>query len=505
MGYSPTPISAGLASSAGIFGAARSAFALPSGRQAFTVRAMLNWIWFGMMILSVVCALLFGRMDAVTKGALDAAESAVMKVMLPQIGFMAVWMGIMRLVEKSGMILVISRVLSPVLRFLFPGIPAGHPALGAIALNLGANMLGAGNAATPAGLRAMSHMQSLNPHKHVATNDMCMLLAMSTAVITIIPASTIRLLHTAGSTQETKVILPAFFTTLCATVVAILACKLLQRRTVYTFQPADEKEQKAAEAICAQVEVKEEATEESKLAVWQIIILALFILLPLTFCGLYVFAPEKLHSIHMWFLQASPSSNPTAPSRPEAALFDPLPTSHFQRFGTFVSAITIPLFMGYFVLHAAFKKVRVFEELVDGAKDGVQVVFRVIPYVAGILVSIRMLRESGALQMIERGLSPIMTALHFPEQLLPMAIIRPLSGGAAQGVLADIAKAHGPDSSLSMMAGTINGSADTTFYIAAIYFGSVGIKRMRHAIAAGLLGDLAVMAFAVIFCRYLLS
>jgi spore maturation protein SpmA len=465
---------------------------------------MLNWIWFGMMILSVVCALIFGRLDAVTKGALDAAEASVMKVMLPQIGFLAVWMGIMRLVEKSGMILIISRALSPVLRFLFPGIPSGHPALGAIAMNLGASMLGAGNAATPAGLRAMAHMQSLNPHKHVATNEMCMLLAMSTAVITLIPASTIRLLHTAGSTRETAVVLPAFLTTLCATVVAVLACKLLQRFTVYTPQIGDEAEAKAAEALAAQSAVTEETMADSKLALWQIVLLGLFLLLPLTFCGMYVFAPQKMHQLHLWFLQISPSVDPLAPAQPEAALFDPLPLGHFHRFGTFISALTIPLFMGYFVLHAAFKKVRVFEELVDGAKDGVQVVFRVIPYVAGILVAIRMLRESGALKLIEYVLHSPMTLLHFPEKLLPMAIIRPLSGGAAQGVLADIAKDSGPDDIVTMMAGTINGSADTTFYIAAIYFGSVGIKRMRHAITAGLLADLAVMIFAVMFCNWLL-
>ncbi len=458
-----------------------------------------------MMIVSVVCALLFGRLDAVTKGALDAAESSVMKVMLPQIGFMAVWMGIMRLVEKSGMILIISRILSPVLRFLFPGIPAGHPALGAIALNLGASMLGAGNAATPAGLRAMSLMQTLNPHKHVATNEMCMLLAMSTAVITLIPASTIRLLHAAGSSKETAVVLPAFLTTLCATVVAVIACKLLQRFTVYTPQPGDEADAKAAEALCTQPTVAEEAVAESPLAWWQVAILAVFLILPLTFCGMYVFCPAKLQELHLWFLQYGQSQNPLAPARPEDALFAPLPVGHFHRFGAFVSALTIPLFMGYFVLHAAFKKVKVFEELVDGAKDGVQVVFRVIPYVAGILVAIRMLRESGALQLIETALHPIMAFLHFPDQLLPMAIIRPLSGGAAQGVLADIAKDTGPDSIVTMMAGTINGSADTTFYIAAVYFGSVGIRKMRHAITAGLIGDLAVMAGAVIICRLLLQ
>ena len=460
---------------------------------------MLNWIWFGMMIFSVLSALVLGRLDATTKGALDAARVSVMDVMLPQIGFIAVWMGIMRLVEKSGMIRVISKLLSPVLRLVFPGIPAGHPALGAIALNLGASMLGAGNAATPAGLRAMAHMQTLNPHKHVATNEMCMLLALSTAVITLIPASTIRLLDAAHSTRATAVVLPALLTTIFASVVALLACKFLQRFTVYQPQPGDEAEARAAEAMAAQVGLEEESEPEGRLALWQQIVLALFLILPLTLCILYVVSPGTLHDWHLGISRWLNSSK-----QPDEVLFAKILPSGFQRFGTFLSVLIIPLFMGYFVLHAAFRKVKVFEQLVDGAKDGVQVVFRVIPYVAGILVAIRMLRESGALEIIQRVLQPVMSFLQFPQELLPMAIIRPLSGGAAQGVLADIAKDTGPDSLTMMMAGTINGSADTTFYIAAVYFGSVGIKRMRHGIAAGLLGDLAVMVGAVIICRWLL-
>ncbi len=460
---------------------------------------MLNWIWFGMMIFSVLSALVLGRLDATTKGALDAARVSVMDVMLPQIGFIAVWMGIMRLVEKSGMIRIISKLLSPVLRLVFPGIPAGHPALGAIALNLGASMLGAGNAATPAGLRAMTHMQTLNPHKHVATNEMCMLLALSTAVITLIPASTIRLLDAAHSTRATAVVLPALLTTMFASLVALLACKFLQRLTVYQPKPGDEAEARAAEAIAAQITAEEEPELEGSLAAWQQIVLALFLIFPLTLCILYVVSPGTLHD---WHLGISNWLNST--KQPDDVLFAKILPSGFQRFGTFLSVLIILLFMGYFVLHAAFRKVKVFEQLVDGAKDGVQVVFRVIPYVAGILVAIRMLRESGALEIIQRVLEPVMSFLHFPQELLPMAIIRPLSGGAAQGVLADIAKDTGPDSLTTMMAGTINGSADTTFYIAAVYFGSVGIKRMRHGIAAGLLGDLAVMVGAVIICRWLL-
>ncbi|MBP7950807.1 MAG: nucleoside recognition protein [Verrucomicrobiales bacterium] len=463
---------------------------------------MLNWIWFGMMVFSVLAALLLGRLGATTKGALDAAEIAVMKVMLPQAGFIAVWMGIMRLVEKSGMIHLISRLLGPVLRFLFPGVPQGHPALGAIALNLGASMLGAGNAATPAGLRAMAHLQTLNPHKHVATNEMCMLLALSTAVITLIPASTITLLHSMGSKRSTEVILPAFLTTAVAAVIAMAACKLLQRYTVFQPGAGDEAAAKAAEEIASRENMEETAPVGAPLAFWKKSVLALFLLLPAAVCLLHVFHPGLLHDWQAGLLNSvKPGMAPDASTLPAAASGSFL--AGFQRFGTFLAAAAIPLFMGYFVLHAAFSKVKVFEEFVDGAKEGVNVSLRVIPYVAGLLVAIRMMQESGLLELVRKIIGPVLEWLHFPMEVLPMALIRPLSGGAARGVLADIAQRLGPDHPETMIAATINGSTETTFYVAAVYFGAVGIKRMRHAIAAGLIADVAIMFLAVAICALL--
>ncbi len=463
---------------------------------------MLNWIWFIMIVGSVLAALLLGRMSSVGAGVLADAEKSV-NILLPQVGFLSLWMGIMRLVEKSGMIHFISNALSPVLGFLFPAVPKGHAALGAIAMNLGATMLGASNAATPAGLRAMHHLQTLNPHKHVATNEMCMLLALCTAAITLIPGSTLRALHQLDSARTTDIILPAICTTILATCVGVFAAKMLQRRSVYVPGPEDAAlEAEAEKQFQSAAEKSPEVVPEVRpLEVWKKVLLGLVLLLPVLVGLGYVLVPEKLFGWHVSLANVLGTKLP-----PDAALFSGLESSTpFSRFVKYFSAITIPLFMGYCVLHAFLARVKVFEEAVEGAKDGFFVVVRVIPYVAAILVGIRMLRESGLMGLIEQVLRPLTSLIGFPESVLPMAIIRPMSGGAAQGVLMDVAAAQGPNHMDTMIAATINGSADTTFYIVAVYFGSVGIKKIRHALAAGLIADIAVMIGAVWICRALLS
>jgi spore maturation protein SpmA len=455
-----------------------------------------------MIVGSVLAALILGRIGSLSTGVLEAAEFTV-NFLLPQAGFMAFWMGIMRLVEKSGMINTISRVLSPLLRILFPAVPKGHPALGAIAMNLGATMLGASNAATPSGLRAMHHLQTLNPNKHVATNEMCMLLAMSTAAITIIPASTIRALFKVGSTRATEVILPAILTTLIATLFAILMAKLLSQRSVYTPGLDDAALQEEAEKQFAANAAKasDVIVDAKPLSLWLNLVLVLVVLLPIGVGIAYVMDPGMLKA-----LQTKASVAIGSRHLPDASLFENLAsTTGFERFVRYLSAVTIPFFIAYFVLHAAFAKVKVFEEFVEGAKDGFNVILRVLPYVVGILVAVRLLRESGLMYLLEQGLRPIMAAISFPESVLPMALIRPLSGGAAQAVLVDVAKEMGPNSMETMIAATINGSADTTFYIVAVYFGSVGIKKLRHALAAGLLADGAVMIAAVWVCKLILK
>ncbi len=198
---------------------------------------MLNYIWLGMVTVSVAVALATGTLEPVTKAVLARSQAAVMDVMLPMAGMITLWMGIMRLVETSGLIGIIARVLGPLLRLVFPEVPKGHPALGSIAMNMGANMLGAGNAATPMGLRAMEHLNQLNPNPGVASNAMVMLLALNTSGITLIPASTIALLQARGAAHPTDIIGPSILASCLATLCAVVICFMLQRLAVFRAMP----------------------------------------------------------------------------------------------------------------------------------------------------------------------------------------------------------------------------------------------------------------------------
>jgi spore maturation protein A len=198
---------------------------------------MLNYIWLAMVTVSVAVALVTGTLETVGSAMLERAKIAVMEIMLPMAGIITLWMGIMRLVEVSGLIRVIARALAPVMSFLFPEVPKGHPALGSIAMNMGANMLGAGNAATPMGLRAMEQLNQLNPNPGVASNAMVMLLALNTSAITLIPTSTIALLQARGAQNPTDVIAPSILASLCGTIMAVLICRTLQRFPVFAAVP----------------------------------------------------------------------------------------------------------------------------------------------------------------------------------------------------------------------------------------------------------------------------
>lgn len=469
---------------------------------------MLNWIWLIMVAGSVLTALAAGTLNEVTAAVLGKSKEAVMNVMLPLAGMLVLWMGIMRLVERSGLIRVISKGFSPLMRFLFPEIPAGHPVLGTIAMNMGATMLGAGNAATPLGLRAMEQLRALNPHPGVASNSMCMLLALCTSGITLIPASTIALMHARGSAQPGAVIAPSILTTLVATAGAVLACKLMQRMRVFQITPLPpeelSEEDKAAPAAEKPESVEEVTAAPHAVPVrgWRLGVLLLYAGSLLGALLWFTAAPDSLldlqRRIHEWLKGAPPAEG--------LAWFQNVPPTAGRRLIEFIAAAAIPSAVGFFVLYAALAGLRVYEELVEGAKDGMAVTFRVIPYVVAILVAIGMFRESGAMDVLLNLLRGPLELLRFPVEVLPMAIIRSLSGGAAVGVLDSIIAQHGgPDALIPRIAATINGSSETTFYVAALYFGSVRVRRMRHAIPAGLVADAVSVIFAIFFCRLLLG
>ena len=461
---------------------------------------MLNYIWLGMVTISVAVALATGTLEPVTAAVLKRAEAAVMDVMLPLAGMITLWMGIMRLVEVSGLIHRIARALGPLLRLVFPDVPAGHPALGSIAMNLGANMLGAGNAATPMGLRAMEQLNQLNPHPGVASNAMVMLLALNTSAITLIPASTIALLQARGAEHPTDIIAPSIIASALGTLCAVMICRLLQQFPLFRVIPFAVAPAAPVAAAPVAAVGEWEVAGLRRVEGWRRGVLWLAVG---GFVGVvlwYVAAPVSLVALQQKIYQRVQGHSPVG-----VEWFQSIPAEGAMRLIKFISVAAIPGAIGFFVLYAALAGVKVFEELVEGAKDGMGVVLRVIPYIVAMLVAIGMLTESGALKVVERLVQPLLSLIRFPVEVLPMAIVRPLSGGGARAVLDSIAVEHGVDSLITKIAATINGSTETTLYVAAVYFGAAGVRRMRHGIPTGLLADACAMIFAVIACRLILG
>lgn len=433
---------------------------------------MLNYIWLALIVLAVVIGGLQGRMEAVTKEAIDRASFAIVQLALPLAGIMTLWLGIMRLAERAGLVRALARALRPGLRRLFPEVPAEHPAMGAMVMNMAANVLGLGNAATPLGLRAMKLLDTLNPRPGTATNAMCTFLAINTASLQLIPITAIAVLAAAGSANPTAIVGTALLASLTATVCAIAAVKLYARLPWYQLAPADPAGCVAREP---EAEPEPELPEPPAMTRAGLALLAGFV-------GLFLWLFIKL----VWLPEAE-----------DAAAPDHL----FVRAVRAVSLLAIPFLLSAIPLVAALRRVKVYEEFVEGAREGFQTAVRIMPYLVAILVAIGMFRAAGGIGMLTSLLAPVLDVIGFPAELLPMAFLRPLSGSGSLGVLTDIAKTHGADSFLARTAATIFGSTETTFYVLAVYFGSVNVRRSRHALAAGLTADVVAIAAAVIICR----
>jgi spore maturation protein SpmB len=385
------------------------------------------------------------------------------------------------------------------MRRLFPGVPNDHPAMGSMLMNMAANMLGLGNAATPLGLRAMRDLETLNPHPGMATNAMCTFLAINTSSVQLIPTTAIAILVAAGSTNPTAIVGTSLLATLCAATVAITSVKLLGRLPWFresVTPPAaelgdpglaaktndDTNGSLAKSAVSGAAGVSDASYSGAALRPWGKGILALLAFFFLALFVRQVF-PEAL---------GLPSS-PTAAS-----------PSYFVRSVSALSLLAIPMLLSFFILYGALCGLKVYDEFVEGAKEGFGVILKIIPFLVTMLVAIGMFKGAGGIDLLARALSPVLTPLHFPTDLLPIALMRPLSGGATLALFTDVVHRLGPENIVSLMAATIYGSTETTFYVAAVYFGSVGIKQTRHAIPAGLLADFAGVVASVIICRAVL-
>jgi spore maturation protein SpmA len=468
---------------------------------------MLNWIWLSFLIIAVLVGGFSGKLPEMTKGAFETAETAVMKIALPLIGIWAIWLGIMRLAEQSGLVQLLAQALRPIMRRLFPEVPPEHPAMGAMVMNMAANMLGLGNAATPLGLRAMAHLERLNPRPGVATNAMCTFLALNTASIQLIPTTAIGILAVAGSKNATAIVPSAFLATVIAATAGVLAAKFLERLPM--FRPGDVAPGEAVtqrEVNEPQVETEVEKVKIGALTGRGRVALALFCA-AFAVMFLMLCAPQiinaPLQAIQRTFSGAEIAGDSLWKAAPPPA--DLQGRSLGIRVLYSIAILAVPFLLSFFPLYAALRGVRVYEQFVEGAKEAFGTAQRVIPYLVAMLISIRLLRDAGVIDAISRQIGGALAAVGFPVDLLPLVLMRPLSGSASQGIFVELVNRLGPDTLASRMAATIYGSTETTFYVLAVYFGSVAIRQTRHAVAAGLFADVVAVVAAVAICRFLFA
>lgn len=400
-------------------------------------------------------------MQALAAGMVDTAGSSV-TLAIGLIGVMALFLGLMKVAEAGGLLTIIAKTIRPIMVRLFPEVPANHPAMGAMILNMSANALGLGNAATPFGIRAMQELDKLNPHKGTATNAMALFLAINTSSVTLLPTGVIALRASAGSADPAGILPTTLFATICSTTVAIIAVKLYQRYSTLPDAPLPAAG-KTETGDDSQTGAELEGFDEAASGAYPAWVSALAI------AGILALVPLAII------------------------------------YGRVISPWIIPGLMLALLGFGVARGVRVYEVFVDGARDGFQVAIRIIPYLVAILVAVGMFRASGALGVLVGWISPVTSLIGLPGDALPMALLRPLSGSGAYGLLASTIQdpSIGPDSYVGYLVSTLQGSTETTFYVIAVYFGAVQIRRVRHAMAAALTADLAGILAAVAICSYL--
>ena len=475
---------------------------------------MLNHIWAAIVLGGILIAGLLGNLSGesgIIPAALDMAKTAVMGIALPLAGMMMFWLGTMRLMEKAGLLAAVSHLLHPLMRRLFPEVPAGHPALSAMIMNFAANMLGLGNSATPLGLKAMDHLQQLNPHKQTASNAMVTFLALNTAAFTLVPMTAINYLAAAGVKNAYEIIFPTILATACTTVTAIVMAKSLQRLSRFRVEP-DTLDPSESSSSSSSSSIPDSSTRFSPRG-------KLFLTLLLTaFAGIAVLelaAPTLRQSVLektgiASVVKAAEQRSADAKAQAQAAAAKPAaaettttaaaPTG-FRASLNSASALAIPFLLVLTIGVALARRVKVYEEFVDGAKEGFAVATRIMPFLVAMFAALAIFRYSGALLLLEYVLAPVLGAVGFPVDLLPMALMRPLSGSGSLGVLTEILARPDASEFLKMTAAIMFGSTETTFYVLAVYFGSVGVKKIRHALIAGLTADFVGLTMSVVIGR----
>ena len=473
---------------------------------------MLNYIWLALIGLAVLIGGFRGEIGAVGTAAIDSANKAI-SIAGVLLAVMTLWLGLIRLADKAGLVNRLGLALKPVMKWLFPEVPANHPAMGAIIMNVAANILGLNNAATPLGLRAMGELESLNRRPGVATNAMCMLLAINTSSITLIPVTVIGVLTLAHGKNPTAVIGTALVASVLAHIAAIGTCKLLERSRFYRLPklgleandaPGGEEQKTSGTSDAAGKEIADRAEREDKTLPW--VPGAGYILAAVSGLFVAMFLVTAFPEI-VGTTQPSGNTFPAFVTRMNAAgsFLASEPGTALRVFAlrliNSLSVLAIPWLILFFPLYAALRNIPVYEEFVEGAKESVQVIIRILPYIVGMLAATGMFSAAGGMDLITFVIAPVTNLFGFPAQLVPLAIIRPFSSAASLPLLQNVIDRFGPDSFLSMTAGTMYGCSETTFYVLAVYFGSVGIRKTRHALPAGIVADVVGPIASVVICR----
>jgi len=395
-------------------------------------------------------------METLSQGMIESASGSV-ELALGLIGVMTLFLGLMKVAEAGGLLTILARLIRPIMVRLFPDVPADHPAMGAMILNMAANVMGLGNAATPFGIRAMEDLDKLNSQHGTATDSMALFLAINTSSVTLLPTGVIALRAAAGSTDPAGILPTTLFATVCSTLAAVVAAKMYGRLSLF-------RKTRPIEAETRDETLKDTGIED----------------------------PVETGAYPVWVSGIA-----------MCVLVSLIPATIF--FGRSISPWIIPGLMLGFLTFGVARQVRIYEAFVDGAKDGFQVAVKIIPYLVAILVAVGMFRASGAMNAMVTLIGGFTSQLGMPAEALPMALLRPLSGSGAYGIMASIINnpAIGPDSYTGYLVSTLQGSTETTFYVLAVYFGAVQVRRMRHTLAAALTADLVGIVAAVAVCSLL--
>ena len=404
------------------------------------LRAMLNWIWAAFFLIAFIVAIwqaaVGGKPDVlkdVVSSLFDSSKTAF-EISIGLTGVMSLWLGLMKIAEKGGVTEFIAWAVGPLFRRLFPGIPAGHPASGAIVMNRSANMLGLDNAATPLGLKAMKELQSLNPEPERATDEMVLFMVMNASSVTLVPISIMTFRAQLGAANPADVFVPILIATFISDLSGLLLVAAIQ-----------------------------------KLNIWNRVVLGWLGTLTAVVAGL------------VWYFSRLPQDQVATQS------------------AVLANAILIVL-IGSFLVMGIRKKLPVYETFIEGAKEGFTVAIGIVPYLVAMLVAVGVLRASGALEAFLGGIKAVVGQLHMDTRwvdAMPTALIKPLSGGGARGMMVDTMKAMGADSFAGRLSCVIQGSTETTFYVLAVYFGSVGVKKTRHALGCALFGEFVGVLAAI--------